>query len=1439
MKKILSLVLILILVVCVVPLSGIKTLAASSTLTIECGEDIVCIIDTFSKTATFMGNGKISSAYSWNINNYIDEYYEARDIVEKIILKDGITEVYYGAFATFTNAKEIHIPATVNNIMSNAFEHPNYVNVGMNELTYIYVSSENPYYLSNDGVLFNKDQTELIRFPSKRATEYVVPEGVEKICAKAFENSYDLVSIILPSSLTIIDFDAFANCQSLAQINIPENVTHLYSGAFSSCYDLKNVYFPKELQQISIDAFYNCRSLVKVELPKNVSLLMPIGGLVNSNPFGGCTSLKNILIDDDSENYISIDGVLYSKDKTELVAFPAGRSGVANVLEGTEKICNKAFYGAKLLTNIVLPDTLKEINSFAFASCYSLQSIILPQSITELKYQTFSGLYSLKEITILNSECTITERFLENSDLIIKGHKGSTAEEYAHEYDFIFVNINKADDYYKSVGSYGIVAKDIKGLGITNYTISFNGESIVADNMLTYVNIPDDYNGKIIVSKEGYISVVRSAEDLEKYNFFVLYPDSYTKPIIQQFKLYNKTYGGAYTDLLNGYHEYIYDLEAINYDIYLDVNYNGNDISTIYLQQGKNKISLVNGKNKNILLNGSFNSDGGTIYLCMLKTDGTIYKVDSKIVALTTRQKLEFNQTGNMSTEIDESIDGVGGFGVDVKLPVPNLPISIKINSDGTFKGTVGVKSKNYNATYYEQISETIKKISSKTAGSDSVDSYSTLEMAKLEKYIEEGGGDLISSGANVGIDVDMKFVGCIEGKLSEKGGLETCDISLIASISGSVSYTQQSAVMVAIVPVPYYWTVAAEAELAATLKIALKEGNDDVYFDLPTVNLPEITAKVSLSGELCAGVNKIIGGGTRLTGAITLQLPGMGKDIDETVITLNVDFEVVGQIAGFEGSWTPFGDHIIDYQIYPTKNDKSLQLALNTKPLAREYLKSASTLNLEARNNSPFKTNTYTYTNPQVAQLSDGNLIMVWMDDVIERNDINRTALFYSIYNHWYGQWSEPQIISDDGTADFSPILKKLGDEIYLVWNNANTQFDNDASYEDVIKSTEICISEFDGANFGNVTFITNNQYMDVVSSLNCLDGKPTITWVTNTQNDIAGQFGNNSIYISELIDGEWKNKLIANELQSVNSAVAVYENHKTVVYYSMDTDNSFLTTNDIEIFKCSNGIIEQITNNSVNDTYLVSTDSKVFWNCGGSITDGQSVYKCDGLYSDFQILFDGENYIAVYSTFDNSEFSSIYTVNCSNSTESVAFESECFYGTIGDFSAVYDFETNEIILVTNQIYDDVADLVLSSIYQYPLYITNAYYDELTLISGGELSAYIDISNDSFKTYNGYTIYAYANQEMLLKSEFSGTINSGENVTHNLLISLPSNIDFDMIDFYIVPNGDYLNLDDISGVLFLNLYDISLEHPLIVSEVDQDKLQISVVNRGMKKSKM
>ncbi len=266
---------------------------------------------------------------------------------------DGVAveRIAMGAFNQHDNLTKVSIPASVTDIGWGAFQD-------CSSLRGIWVDPDNPVYSSDEnGVLFNKDKTQLIFCPTTCEGAYVIPDGVTHIGDGAFWGCDNLTSVSIPDSVTHIGDDFFTNCKGLDSVTLPSSVSSISDGAFNS-------------------AWY----------------------------------LRGIWVDPDNPTYSNDEnGVLYNKEKTKLIACPHGYRGVYVIPDGVTCIGNRAFRNCGFLKGVSIPDSVTHIGDEAFSSCSDLGGVSIPDSVTHIGDGAFSGCGDLTSMLISDSVTHISD----------------------------------------------------------------------------------------------------------------------------------------------------------------------------------------------------------------------------------------------------------------------------------------------------------------------------------------------------------------------------------------------------------------------------------------------------------------------------------------------------------------------------------------------------------------------------------------------------------------------------------------------------------------------------------------------------------------------------------------------------------------------------------------------------------------------------------------------------------------------------------------------------------------------------------------------------------------------------------------------------------------------------------------------------------------------
>jgi hypothetical protein len=202
-----------------------------------------------------------------------------------------------------------------------------------------------------------------------------IPDSVTSIGEKAFYGCTGLTSLTIGKKVTSIGESVFGSCAGLTRITIPDSVTSIGNWAFDGCTSLVNILIPKSVIRIGAGAFTGCTRLTRITIPNSVTS-------IGIGAFSGCTRLIAISVAADNSAYTAVNGVLYTKDKTSLIAYPAGKSGVFTIPNNVTGIGENAFGDCNKLTSVTIPKSVTSIEDSAFDGCTMLAGVTFQGVIT-------------------------------------------------------------------------------------------------------------------------------------------------------------------------------------------------------------------------------------------------------------------------------------------------------------------------------------------------------------------------------------------------------------------------------------------------------------------------------------------------------------------------------------------------------------------------------------------------------------------------------------------------------------------------------------------------------------------------------------------------------------------------------------------------------------------------------------------------------------------------------------------------------------------------------------------------------------------------------------------------------------------------------------------------------------------------------------------------
>ena len=360
MKKYLSVLLALMMVICAIPMSTFTTSAETTSGT--CGDNAIWNYDDNTYTLTISGEGEMQD---YDFNNRPWETIE--DNIKHVIIKNGITAIGTCAFEDCENLITASIPDSVISIGDGAFCYcisltdiviPNNVaSIGIQAFQEC---------ISLTNIIIPDSVIELGDWAFCYCAELesiTIGNGVIKIGEMAFYECKSLVNVIIPDSVTSIGNRAFDSCTNLVNVSIGGGVTEVADYMFSGCKNLESVALPHKVTTIGIGAFLQCGNLIEITIPKGTKTICTLS-------FAYCTNLTDITLPD-----------------------------------SIKSIERSAFEKCKSLTSVYYAGTKEQWNDIVIDNTYSLNAPLLDANIY------FNHIIEVPLILSINEPSTTTIRY--------------------------------------------------------------------------------------------------------------------------------------------------------------------------------------------------------------------------------------------------------------------------------------------------------------------------------------------------------------------------------------------------------------------------------------------------------------------------------------------------------------------------------------------------------------------------------------------------------------------------------------------------------------------------------------------------------------------------------------------------------------------------------------------------------------------------------------------------------------------------------------------------------------------------------------------------------------------------------------------------------------------------------------------------------------------
>lgn len=393
----------------------------TKTLSGKCGDNLIWMLDD-KGVLTISGTGEM---YDYS---YMDPTPWDSDNVVSATIENGVTSI--GNYAFGKNCKSVFIPKSLKRIGEYAFGMSGY---SYTESGYAYTDI---YYLGSEDE-WNKiskperdDMTLLLSIChfNYNPTHQQEDEKISGTCGAHLSWTRDENGTLTISGTGEMYY--FSGLETIAPwwvldslfnkslpvnaVVIEDGVSSIGANAFSGCKDIKSILLSDSVETIEGGAFVGCTGLTTISIPKGIAKIEGASGRSGDSwgTFAKCSSLTEFKVDSDNQSYKSVSGVLFTKDGTKLVAYPAGKQDRKYSIPGSvTNIGECAFDKCENLTNIIIPDSVTDIGGCAFQSCTNLETIIIHEGITSLNWFAFRECSNLKKLYIPKNVTTIGDEW--------------------------------------------------------------------------------------------------------------------------------------------------------------------------------------------------------------------------------------------------------------------------------------------------------------------------------------------------------------------------------------------------------------------------------------------------------------------------------------------------------------------------------------------------------------------------------------------------------------------------------------------------------------------------------------------------------------------------------------------------------------------------------------------------------------------------------------------------------------------------------------------------------------------------------------------------------------------------------------------------------------------------------------------------------------------
>lgn len=270
-------------------------------------------------------------------------------------------------------------------------------------IKWTYDSDTETLVVSGEGEV--KDYFDSSYYSIRNDIKYIkIENGITNIADGVFSACLQLTSVSFPNSLKSIGNNTFSGCSNLTNVIFSDSITTIGNYTFSGCSNLINIILPDSITNMGYGVFCGCSNLKNIKLSNNLTNIY-------SASFSGCINLTNISIPESVKDiaYGAFSGCYVKKDNiiNQSSCEIRGLTVIDDEIGGVCIKDNKVVYARRWVEKVDIPNSIINIESYAFSGCDNLMYIEIPESVTDIGSGAFSGCYIAKVNIINNSNCDL------------------------------------------------------------------------------------------------------------------------------------------------------------------------------------------------------------------------------------------------------------------------------------------------------------------------------------------------------------------------------------------------------------------------------------------------------------------------------------------------------------------------------------------------------------------------------------------------------------------------------------------------------------------------------------------------------------------------------------------------------------------------------------------------------------------------------------------------------------------------------------------------------------------------------------------------------------------------------------------------------------------------------------------------------------------------